>query len=152
MVVPHEDKYGDLNTGENLVNTNLFVMEEEETTDAWIKELSAKHIPETEEYGISSIVFEATDAPFHPERLDAVIAGFGKGILGVNVHKPLTEGGPDVQPFQGVIRAKGQVWIANANAYPLNLLSWSIRGRWNHKACLFFTQFRKVTGSRCVTR
>lgn len=121
VVVPREDKYGDLNTGENLVNTNLFVMEEEETTDAWIKELSAKHIPETEEYGISNIVFEATDAPFHPERLDAVVAGFGKNFLGVNANEPLTEGGPDVQPFQGVIRAKGQVWIANANAYPLNL-------------------------------
>ena len=111
VVVPREDKYGDLNTGENLVNTNLFVMEEEETTDAWIKALSAKHIPETEEYGISNIVFEATDAPFHPERLDAVVAGFGKNFLGVNANEPLTEGGPDVQPFQGVIRAKGQVWI-----------------------------------------
>ena len=121
VVVPREDKYGDLNTGEHLVNTNLFVMEEEEMTDAWIKELSSKHIPETEEYGISSLVFEATDAPFHPERLDAVVAGFGKDFLEVNVNKPPAEGGKAVQPFQGVIRAKGQVWIANANAYPLNL-------------------------------
>ena len=121
VVVPREDKYGDLNTGEHLVNTNLFVMEEEEMTDAWIKELSSKHIPETEEYGISSLVFEATDAPFHPERLDAVVAGFGKDFLEVNDNKPPAEGGKAVQSFQGVIRAKGQVWIANANAYPLNL-------------------------------
>ena len=122
VVVPREDQYGDLDTGANLVNTHLFVMEEEETTDAWIKELSAKHVPETEEYGISNIVFEATDAPFHPERLDAVIAGFGKDFMDVNVNKKSpAEGGPEVQPFQGVIRAKGQVWIANANAYPLTL-------------------------------
>ena len=94
-------------------------MEEEETTDAWIKELSAKHIPETEEYGISSIVFEATDALLHPSALTRDRRIWKRHSWRMSI--TLTEGGPDVQPFQGVIRAKGQVWIANANAYPLNL-------------------------------
>ena len=81
VVVPSEDKYGDLDTGSNLINTGLFRMEEAQTSEAWIKELATKHVPETEEYGISSVVFEATDRPFHPGRLDAMIKGYGRGYL-----------------------------------------------------------------------
>ena len=35
-----------------------------------------EHVPETEEWGVSSTVFESGEALFHPERLDAVIKGF----------------------------------------------------------------------------
>lgn len=120
VVVPSEDKYGDLDTGSNLINTGLFRMEEAESTEAWIKELSTKHVPETEEYGISNIVFEATDRPFHPERLEAVIKGYGRDYLS-DKSKAHPKDGSELQPLQGVLRVKGQVWIANANSYPLNL-------------------------------
>ena len=120
VVVPSEDKYGDLDTGSNLINTGLFRMEEAQTSEAWIKELATKHVPETEEYGISSVVFEATDRPFHPGRLDDVIKGYGRGYLS-DKSKAQPKDGAAVQPLQGVLRVKGQVWLANANSYPLNL-------------------------------
>ena len=121
VVVPSEDKYGDLDTGSNLINTGLFRMEEAQTSEAWIKELATKHVPETEEYGISAgVVFEATDRPFHPGRLDDVIKGYGRGYLS-DKSKTQPKDGAAVQPLQGVLRVKGQVWLANANSYPLNL-------------------------------
>ena len=120
VIMPCEGHFGDLEAASNLVNTGLFRMEEAESSETWIKEISSKHIPETEEYGISSIVFEATDWPFHPERLDAVIKGHGHCFLNAESKAPLKDKS-GVEPFQGVLRIKGQVWLANANAYPLNL-------------------------------
>ena len=113
VVMPTEDLYGDLDTGKTVVNTHLFKMEEEEQTEAWMKELQAKHVPETEEYGIQSIVFESGSSPFHPMRLNAVIKGFGKYAEANTAN--------DAEPFRGVFRSKGQVWLANANAYPLDM-------------------------------
>ena len=73
VVMPEEDHYADLDIEAHIINTGLFKMEEEQTTDAWIKELNTKHTPETEEYGISSMVFESKEFPFHPERLNEVV-------------------------------------------------------------------------------
>ena len=53
------------------MNTHLFNLEEEETTDRWIEEMNTPHVPETEEYGVSNIIFESGEAPFHPERLNS---------------------------------------------------------------------------------
>ncbi|WP_417742991.1 zinc metallochaperone GTPase ZigA [Salipiger sp.] len=57
----------------------------------WAKELYgfADHVPETEEYGVSSFVYRAR-RPFHPQRINDVLNG----------------------PLPGVIRAKGHFWIA----------------------------------------
>jgi G3E family GTPase len=68
-----------------------------------LKELRGEHIPETEEYGISSFVFRA-DRPFHPERLMEVIR----------------------TGLSGVLRSKGWIWLASR---PEAIGSWSLAGR-----------------------
>lgn len=51
-----------------ILNTGLFDFDESAQGAGWIQELNAIHEPETEEYGISSMVFRSP-RPFHPERL-----------------------------------------------------------------------------------
>lgn len=51
-----------------ILNTGLFDFDEASQGAGWIKELNAEHLPETEEYGISSTVFRSSK-PFHAERL-----------------------------------------------------------------------------------
>ncbi|MFD2286990.1 GTP-binding protein [Pedobacter petrophilus] len=62
----HKTVFCELNP-EYLLHTNLFDFEKASSGAAWKKELEEVHIPETEEYGISSMVFTAKK-PFHPER------------------------------------------------------------------------------------
>jgi G3E family GTPase len=45
----------------------------------WAAELAGSHTPETEEYGISSVVYRA-ERPFHPARLAAAVNGW-HGLL-----------------------------------------------------------------------
>jgi G3E family GTPase len=59
--------FSNVNVNE-ILNTGLFNFDEASATEEWQKELANKHIPEKEEYGISSFVFK-TQKPFHPERL-----------------------------------------------------------------------------------
>ncbi|CAM4335752.1 GTP-binding protein [Paenibacillus tarimensis] len=76
-----------------IMNTGLFNFEEASTSAGWIKEMEqSSHSPETEEYGISSFVYERT-RPFHPERLAAWMADWPEEI----------------------VRAKGIVWLATRN-------------------------------------
>jgi len=51
-----------------ILNTGLFDFETASQGAGWIQELNAEHLPETEEYGISSTVFRSSK-PFHPLRL-----------------------------------------------------------------------------------
>lgn len=76
---------------EAIFNTGLFDFDKAHLHPMWAKELYgfANHVPETEEYGISSFVYHAR-APFHPARIRAVLGG----------------------ALPGVIRAKGHFWIA----------------------------------------
>jgi G3E family GTPase len=75
-----------------ILNTKLFDFEEAQSSAGWQKELEGgTHIPETEEYGISSFVFRS-QKPFHPER-------FWKYI---NEEYP-----------SSIIRAKGLFWLAS---------------------------------------
>lgn len=53
---------------DQILNTGLFNLDEAALTPGWIAELNSEHIPETEEYGISSLVYQVT-RPFQPSRL-----------------------------------------------------------------------------------
>ena len=78
IILPHEDKYGDLDVFATVLSTKLSSMNEMSAAVAWAIELEKEeYTPETEEYGISSTIFVATDMPFHPERLVKILSGFG---------------------------------------------------------------------------
>jgi G3E family GTPase len=75
---------------EAILDTGLFDFEKAHEHPMWAKELYgfADHVPETEEYGVSSHVYRAR-RPFEPEKILAVLNG----------------------EMPGVIRAKGHFWI-----------------------------------------
>ncbi len=52
---------------EKILNTQKFDFEKAEQAAGWLQELRGTHKPETEEYGITSFVFQAK-RPFHTER------------------------------------------------------------------------------------
>ena len=74
-----------------VLETGLFDFERAHQHPLWAQELYGfrDHVPETEEYGVSSFVYRAR-APFHPARVHAALNG----------------------ALPGVIRAKGHFWIA----------------------------------------
>jgi len=77
----------------DILNTGLFDFDVASRSAGWIQEMEKEHhIPETEEYGISSFVYERV-RPFHPERLMEWMSEW---------------------PAE-VVRAKGIVWLATRN-------------------------------------
>ena len=74
----------------SILNTCLFDFDKASESAGWLKEIRGEHVPETEEYGISSFVYRARK-PIHPER-------FWKFF-----HSEIP----------GVIRAKGMFWLAS---------------------------------------
>ncbi|WP_055492197.1 GTP-binding protein [Streptomyces sp. TP-A0356] len=52
----------------DVLGTRLFHLDRAQQAPGWVRELNGDHVPETEEYGISSTVFRA-ERPFHPGRL-----------------------------------------------------------------------------------
>ncbi|MBU9713451.1 GTP-binding protein [Evansella tamaricis] len=78
-----------------VLHTNLFNFEEASSSAGWIRELSQghqQHTPETDEYGISSFVYQRR-LPFHSERFNNWIHSMPKEV----------------------VRAKGIVWCATRN-------------------------------------
>lgn len=53
---------------QEVLGTRLFDLERAQQAPGWVRELNGDHVPETEEYGISSTVFRSA-VPFHPGRL-----------------------------------------------------------------------------------
>ena len=73
-----------------ILGTHLFDFDKASAMPGWARELEGQHTPETEEYGISSFVYESRE-PFHPERLNQFIH----------------------QTLPSVLRAKGYLWIVS---------------------------------------
>jgi G3E family GTPase len=92
-IIPTKNSKIDL--GE-ILNTELFDLDQAMTRPGWLQELQNKHIPETEEYGISSFVYRSRK-PFDPQKLYNFFKNGGK--------------------LPGVIRAKGFYWIATDSDY-----------------------------------
>ena len=114
VLIPAMDQYLDLDVSTNLINTGLFDMEEASASIEWAQEMMAEeHNPETLEYGIASTTFVANDMPFHPLRLKAALRGFSDWRLALEGDN---EGN---RTFKGVVRTKGQLWLANCNAFPV---------------------------------
>ena len=85
-----ETNFSDVSAG-TILNTGLFDFQKAHEHPLWAKELYgfADHVPETEEYGVTSYVYRAR-RPFHPQAVHDVLNG----------------------EMPGVIRAKGHFWIA----------------------------------------
>ncbi|AXE23442.1 GTP-binding protein [Streptomyces globosus] len=80
---------------DHVLGTGLFDVERAQQAPGWVKELNGDHVPETEEYGISSLVFRA-DAAFHPGRLWTFVTQ-----------------GLDSGAFGRILRSKGFFWLAS---------------------------------------
>ena len=65
-----------------ILNTGLFDFQKAHEHPMWAKELYgfADHVPETEEYGVTSFVYRAR-RPFEPEKIMAVLNGEMPGVI-----------------------------------------------------------------------
>lgn len=103
---------------DEVLDTKLFDFDKASEGAGWIKELNEEHVPETDEYGISSFVYQRS-RPFHAERwmnwlenwpVDVVRA---KGFFWLSTRNDMTgmlsQAGPSI-----MIQGAGE-WIA---AYP----------------------------------
>jgi G3E family GTPase len=87
---------------ERILDTGSFDFDKASQAPGWLKEARGEHLPETEEFGISSFVYEAR-RPFHPQR-------FWKFLR---------------RDWSGVLRSKGFFWLASRNDI---IGSWSQAG------------------------
>lgn len=78
---------------DRVLHTGLFNLEAASQLPGWAEELQGHHVPETDEYGISSFMYRAR-RPFHPQRLLDFVQDGG---------------------FKRLLRSKGFLWLASDN-------------------------------------
>jgi len=88
QIIPIAEGQVDIN---EVLNTGLFDFEKAEQAPGWLKEMRGEHIPETEEYGISSFSYLAR-RPFHPEKFHDFLH--------------------NTKDYGKLIRSKGYFWLA----------------------------------------
>jgi G3E family GTPase len=88
----------------SVLDTGLFDFERAQQAPGWLSELRGEHVPETEEYGISSFSYTAR-RPFHPQKFHELLH--------------------DTQRFGKLLRSKGYFWLATR---PEFAGSWSQAG------------------------
>ncbi|HRH81417.1 MAG TPA: zinc metallochaperone GTPase ZigA [Thiobacillaceae bacterium] len=82
-------QFGRVDLG-SILDTGLFDFDQAAAAPGWLQEMRGEHVPETEEYGISSFVYRAR-RPFHPQRFWDLIHS----------------------EWDGVVRSKGWFWLAS---------------------------------------
>ncbi|CAE1145771.1 zinc metallochaperone GTPase ZigA [Serratia sp. Tan611] len=89
---------------DEVLNTHRFSFEKAQRAPGWLKELRGEHLPETENYGISSFVYRAR-RPFAPDKFYRLINGDWAG--------------------GNLLRSKGFFWLATR---PQHAGQWSQAG------------------------
>jgi len=89
---------------DSVLNTGLFDFAQAQQSPGWLVEMRGEHVPETEEYGISSFSYVAR-RPFHPEKFYQFLHSTEK--------------------YGKLIRSKGYFWLATR---PLFVGQWSQAG------------------------
>ncbi|WP_279243241.1 zinc metallochaperone GTPase ZigA [Candidatus Paraluminiphilus aquimaris] len=74
-----------------VLSTGSFDFERAQQAPGWLAEIRGEHVPETEEYGISSFSYQAR-RPFHPEKFFAFLHG--------------------TERYGKLLRSKGYFWLA----------------------------------------
>ena len=92
-VIPISNGEVDVN---EVLNTGKFDFEKAQQSPGWLKEMRGEHIPETEEYGISSFSYEAR-RPFHPAKFHSFLH--------------------NTNQYGKLIRSKGYFWLASRPQY-----------------------------------